>query len=166
MENKGKKKYAKSIIHLPRQYLPICHKALIYKGFLGIVYLYGKDVQERVGKLGLVTFIVSSIILFIPLFMLVPYMVYRVNGVTDFTEGFIQMTMILIIMGLFDRFFIGWYWIGHTKAWFIPKTEDLKPYIPLSKDYLDFILEELSELEEAIYYMVVNLAEYRGDGNL
>lgn len=98
--------------------------------------------------------------------MLVPYMVYRVNGVTDFTEGFIQMTMILIIMGLFDRFFIGRYWIGHTKAWFIPETEDLKPYIPLSKDYLDFILEELSELEEAIYYMVVNLAKYRGDGNL
>ena len=119
-------------VNMSRQYLPICHKTLIYKGFLGIVYLYGKDVQERVGKLGLVTFIVSSIILFIPLFMLVPYMVYRVNGVTDFTEGFIQMTMILIIMGLFDRFFIGWYWIVHTKAWFIPETEDLKRYIPLS----------------------------------
>ena len=45
-------------------------------------------------------------------------MVYGVNGVTGFMEGFIQMTIILVIMGLFDRFFIDWYWVGHTKAWF------------------------------------------------
>ncbi|MDO5377946.1 MAG: hypothetical protein Q4G52_06395 [Clostridia bacterium] len=32
--------------------------------------------------------------------------------------------------GLFDRFFIDGYWGGHTKAWTIPGTEDLKPYIP------------------------------------
>ena len=41
------------------------------------------------------------------------------------------MTIILWIAGLFDRFFIDWYWVGHTKAWIIPKTEDLQPYIPL-----------------------------------
>jgi len=41
-----------------------------------------------------------------------------------------QMTIILWIMGLFDRFFIDWYWVGKTKAWIIPNTEDLKPYIP------------------------------------
>ena len=33
-------------------------------------------------------------------------------------------------MGLFDRFFIDMYWVEHTKAWDIPKTEELKPYIP------------------------------------
>ena len=109
----------------------------IKNGAVGLVCLYEKDVQERVVELGLVTkeqikkqFIVSSIILFIPLFTLVPYMVYGVNGVTDFMEGFIQMTIILVIMGLFDRFFIDWYWVGHTKAWLIPGTEDLMPYIP------------------------------------
>ena len=32
-------------------------------------------------------------------------------------------------MGLFDRLFIDWYWVGHTKAWEIEGTEDLKPYI-------------------------------------
>ena len=110
----------------------------IRNGAGGLVCLYEKDVQERVVELGLVTkeqikkqFIVSSIILFIPLFTVVPYMVYGVNGVTDFTEGFIQMTIILVIMGLFDRFFIDWYWVGHTNAWLIPGTEDLKPYIPV-----------------------------------
>lgn len=58
-------------------------------------------------------------------------MVYGVNGVTDFTEGFIQMTIILMILGFFDRFFIDWYWVGHTKSWLIPRTEDLRPYIPI-----------------------------------
>ena len=33
-------------------------------------------------------------------------------------------------MGLFDRLFVDWYWVGHTKAWEIKGTEDLKPYIP------------------------------------
>ena len=110
----------------------------IRNGAVGLVCLYEKDVQERVVELGLVTkeqikkqFIVSSIILFIPLFTLVPHMVYGVNGVTDFMEGFIQMTIILVIMGLFDKFFIDWYWVGHTNAWLIPGTEDLKPYIPV-----------------------------------
>jgi hypothetical protein len=109
----------------------------IRNGAVGLVCLYENYVQERVVELGLVTkeqikkqFLVSSIVLFIPLFTLVPYMVYGVNGVTEFTEGFIQMTIILVIMGLFDRVFIDWYWVGKTKAWEIPGTEDLKPYIP------------------------------------
>lgn len=109
----------------------------IRNGPVGLVCLYEQGVQDRVVELGLVTkkqiqkqFLVSSIILFIPLFTLVPYMVYGVNGVTDFMDGFIQMTVILVIMGLFDRFFIDWFWVGKTKAWLIPGTEDLMPYIP------------------------------------
>jgi hypothetical protein len=57
-------------------------------------------------------------------------MVYGINGAKGFWEGFWQMTVILWGMGLFDRFFIDWYWVGHTKAWIIPGTEDLRPYIP------------------------------------
>ena len=37
--------------------------------------------------------------------------------------------MILSIMNLIDRFLIDDYWVGHTKAWIIPGTEDLRPYI-------------------------------------
>ena len=48
-------------------------------------------------------FLISAVVLYVPLFTLVPYMVYGVNGVTDFTEGFIQMTIILVIMGLFGK---------------------------------------------------------------
>ena len=31
--------------------------------------------------------------------------------------------------GLFDRLFIDRYWVGKTKTWVIPGTEDLMPYI-------------------------------------
>ena len=37
--------------------------------------------------------------------------------------------LIYLISGLFDRIFIDWYWVGKTKAWIIPGTEDLMPYI-------------------------------------
>ena len=33
------------------------------------------------------------------------------------------------LLYLIDRFLIDEYWVGHTKAWIIPGTEDLRPYI-------------------------------------
>ena len=43
--------------------------------------------------------------------------------------GFWQLLVILSVMNLIDRFLIDGYWVGHTNAWMIPGTEDLKPYI-------------------------------------
>lgn len=109
----------------------------IAKGPVGLVVFYEKDVQDRVVELGYTTrekikrtFIVTTIALFAPIIFLVPAMVYGINGAVDFQSGFWQMSIILWIMGLFDRVFIDWYWVGHTKAWLIPGTEDLQPYIP------------------------------------
>ena len=39
--------------------------------------------------------------------------------------------MIYMIGNLFDRLFIDEWWVGNTKAWIIPGTEDLRPYIPV-----------------------------------
>ena len=69
------------------------------------------------------------IALFVPMIVLVPLMVYGINGARGFWNGFWQMLVILMISGLFDRIFIDWWWVGHTKAWIIPGTEDLNPYI-------------------------------------
>ncbi len=98
---------------------------------------YEKDVQDRAIELGYTTkeeikkqTILSVIVLYLPCFTLVPLMVCSINGAKEFGEIFIQSLSILYIMGLFDRFFIDWYWVEHTKAWYIPDTEDLKPYIP------------------------------------
>ena len=109
----------------------------IANGAVGGVALYEEDVQKRVVELGYTTnrqikktTMILSLALFVPLFTLVPFMVYCINGAIGFWDGFWQMTVIMWIMGLFDRIFIDWYWVGHTKAWIIPGTEDLMPYIP------------------------------------
>ena len=110
----------------------------IANGPVGLVVLYEQDVQDRVVELGYTTkkkinrsFVITCIAMFAPVLFLTPAMVYGINGATGFRDGFWQMTVILWGMGLFDRFFIDWYWVGHTKAWLIPGTEDLKPYIPV-----------------------------------
>ena len=50
-------------------------------------------------------------------------------AIRSFLPGFLHTFTILSIMNLFDRFVIDGYWVGHTKAWTIPGTEEFKPYI-------------------------------------
>ena len=118
----------------------------IANGPVGGVALYEDNVQKRVVELGLTTkekikksFILMFVALYFPLFTLVPFMVYYINGAYGFWEGFWQMSIIMWIMGLFDRLFIDWYWVGHTNAWHIEGTEDLKPYIPVKANVVKWI---------------------------
>ncbi len=108
----------------------------IANGPVGLVTFYEPEVQERVVELGLTTrgrirrnTILAGIALFVPALLLVPYMVYGTNGAQGFREGFTQMALIALVFGLFDRIFIDWWWVGHTRTWVIPGTEDLMPYI-------------------------------------
>ena len=107
-------------------------------GPVGLVVFYEDDVQQRVVELGLTTRAkikktlgITFIALYAPVLILTPLMVYGINGAEGFWEAFWQMSAILWIMGIFDRFFIDWYWVERTKAWIIPGTEDLMPYIPV-----------------------------------
>ena len=108
----------------------------IRNGAVGMVYLYDPKVQERVVKLGLTT--MEEIrkrsarfkSLCLPGYLIyVLLCVYALNGARGFWPGFWQAFVILSIMNLIDRFLIDEYWVGHTKAWIIPSTEDLRPYI-------------------------------------
>ena len=110
----------------------------IANGPVGLVVFYEDDVQQRVVELGLTTkakikktMIITCVALYAPVLILTPLMVYGINGAEGFWDGFWQMSVILWIMGIFDRFFIDWYWVERTKAWIIPGTEDLMPYIPV-----------------------------------
>ncbi len=58
------------------------------------------------------------------------FAVYWINGARGFLTPFLQIYALMMAEGLFDRLFIATYWVCHTKAWTIPGTEDLKPYIP------------------------------------
>ena len=107
----------------------------IQNGPVGAVYFFEPEVQERVVQLGLTTkakikrdYGIAGAALFLPVLILVPAMVYFVNGARTFVDLFWQMTAVLMIMTLFDRIFIDWYWVGRTKAWIIPGTEEI-PFV-------------------------------------
>ena len=108
----------------------------IRKGAVGMVHLYSPAVQQRCVKLGLTTHekIKRNSLLFkavcVPGYIgYVLVCVYGINGARSFAAGFWQLLVILSVMNLIDRFLIDGYWVGHTNAWTIPGTEDLKPYI-------------------------------------
>lgn len=108
----------------------------IHKGAVGMVHLYHDDVQARCVELGLTTRgkIKKNSLRFklccMPIYLAyVLVFVYAVNGARDFLTGFWQLLVMLSVLNLADRLFIDGWWGGHTKAWTIPGTEDLKPYI-------------------------------------
>ena len=108
----------------------------IRKGAVGMVHLYHADVQDRCVGLGLTTHetIRKNSLRFKCICMpgYIAYVlicVYAVNGARGFLPGFWQLLVILSVMNLIDRFLVDGWWVGHTKAWTIPGTEDLKPYI-------------------------------------
>ena len=108
----------------------------IRNGAVDMVFLYHQDVQDRCVRNGSITagkirinqaLFKGIAIPFYFIFVLVS--VYAVNKTKGFWPGFLQMFAILSIVNLVDRLLIDEYWVGHTNAWVIPGTEDLKPYI-------------------------------------
>ena len=108
----------------------------IKDGAVGMVHMYHKDVQdkcvemelttyERIRKRGKVMKLCGMLIYLV----YVLTVVYVVDGIRGFLPGFLHIFAILSIMNLFDRLVIDGYWVGHTKAWTIPGTEEYKPYI-------------------------------------
>ena len=108
----------------------------IRRGAVNMVFLYHRDVQDRCVENGLITRdkIRRNKRLFkglcIPVyFVFVLVSVYTVNGARGVWPGFWQMFAILSIVNRIDRLLIDEYWVGRTKAWEIPGTADMKPYI-------------------------------------
>lgn len=109
----------------------------IANGVHNAAFLYEPTVQRRVIEMGLITrkrldrnrliFRATALPVLIAFIL---WAVYGINGARGFWQPFWQIYTLAMAEGLFDRFFIDWYWVGHTRAWTIPGTEDLKPYIP------------------------------------
>lgn len=109
----------------------------IANGIHNAAFLFEKDVQERVVSMGLITEekikrngMLFKIPTLIVMLSFVLFAVYAINGARGYLTPFLQIYALMMAEGLFDRLFIDTYWVGHTKAWTIPGTEDLKPYIP------------------------------------
>jgi len=110
---------------------------VIANGVHNGVFLYEPEVQERVIRMGLITrekidrnrriFKAAALTAMVAF---VIWAVYGINGARGFWRPFWQIYALAMAEGLFDRLFIDGYWVERTKAWTIPGTEDLKPYIP------------------------------------
>lgn len=108
----------------------------IRKGAIGMVHLYSKEIQNRCVEQGLTTHkkikrnsLIFKIICIPGYLAYILICVYAINGAKGFLSGFWQLLVILSIMNLIDRLLVDGFWVGHTKAWTIPNTEDLKPYV-------------------------------------
>lgn len=108
----------------------------IRKGAVNMVHLYSKEVQKRCVELSLTTEkVIRQKSLMFKVFCIPGYVayvlisVYLINGANSFWTAFWQSAVILAIMNCMDRFLIDGVWVEHTKAWIIPGTEDLMPYI-------------------------------------
>ena len=134
-------------------------------GAFELVYLYHRDVQERCIALGKITpeRIKRNSILFkalcIPGYIAyVLICVYAINGANEFSTGFLQLFAILSVMNIVDRFAVDEWWVGHTSAWTIPGTEDLKPYITTRDKCIKWIFGTLGmALISAVLAGIMNI---------
>ena len=120
---------------------------VIANGIHNGAFLFEKDVQERVIQMGLITkeeidrnrklFKICTMVVMIAFELGADY---GINGARGFITPFLQIYALAMAEGLFDRFFIDAYWVGHTKAWTIPGTEDLKPYIPKKTLFIKWLI--------------------------
>lgn len=108
----------------------------IADGAHNMAFFYDKEVQKRAVASGLISeerirrnYKLFKLCGILPYFVFVIISVFVINKARGFLNCFLQLTAILLIEGIFDRFFIDWYWVNHTGAWIIPGTEDLRPYI-------------------------------------
>ena len=108
----------------------------IRNGAVGMVHLYHPKVQQRCVELGLTTqekikrYRTAFKLICLPIYLIYLFVcVYAVNGARGFAAGFWQMLVILLVLNLIDRFLIDDWWVGKTKRWIIPGTEDMRPYI-------------------------------------
>lgn len=116
--------------------LVLCCAVGIRNGAVGMLHFYHRDVQERCIEMGLKTRkqiskrskLLKAVMVPVYIFYLL-IAVYVINGTRDFASAALQCFTILSILNLVDRILIDELWVGHTKAWTIPGTEDLKPYI-------------------------------------
>lgn len=104
-------------------------------GAINEIYFYPKPVQERAIAIGLTDWatihrkkerfmIPFLLILLVALLLIIGLW----NGVSDFKKAYWQALLFLEVMNWFDGIVIDRLWVGHSKIWIIPGTEDL-PFV-------------------------------------
>lgn len=101
------------------------------------VVFYEKEIKQRAVALGYTTEaeikkqrVACSALIAFGSFVLLPLMLYYINGARSFGGIFRDYLIASYIKGAFDKAFIDGWWVQKTNAWVIKGTEDLMPYIP------------------------------------
>lgn len=104
-------------------------------GAVNGLFFYPKPVQERAYAIGLAdrSVIAKRKKWFMALFYLVMLgalllIIGGWNGVREFKAAYVQALLFLEVMNWFDGVVIDRLWVGHSKFWVLPGTEDL-PFV-------------------------------------
>ncbi len=102
---------------------------------LNALYFYPKPVQERVYELGLTDrktvarkrkrFMIPFLLVMLCALLLI---IGLWNGIHDFWPAYWQALLFLEVMNWFDGIVIDRLWVGHSRLWVIPGTEDI-PFV-------------------------------------
>ncbi|MGN0657666.1 MAG: hypothetical protein ACI4KR_12840 [Ruminiclostridium sp.] len=111
-------------------------------GAINGLYFYPKPVQERAFEIGLSDreTVKKKRKLFMALFYFIMLAALLLiiglwNRISDFLTAYFQALLFLEVMNWYDGIVIDKIWVGHSRFWIIPRTEDL-PYIQTWKQVL------------------------------
>ena len=107
----------------------------VREGAVGGLYFYPKTVQERAFEIGLSDretmmrnkknfMIPFCIVMLIALLLIIAFW----NNVRDFKTAYLQSLLFLLVMNWYDGIVIDKLWVGHSKFWVLPGTEDI-PFV-------------------------------------
>ena len=110
-------------------------KAAVGNNALNGLYFYPKPVQERVYELGLTDrkTVAEKRKIFMTVFFAVMAaaligIIAVWNHIHTFREAYLQALLFLEVMNWYDGIVIDRLWVGHSRFWIIPGTEDI-PFV-------------------------------------
>lgn len=114
----------------------------VRNGAVNGLYFYPQPVQERAYEIGLADrkdistkrkcfMIPFCLVMLVLLVLIVGYW----NRVDNFLTAYLQSLLFLEVMNWYDGIVIDKIWVGYSKFWLLPGTEDL-PYIQTWKQML------------------------------
>jgi len=108
-------------------------KIAVGNSALNGLYFYPKPVQERAFELGLIdrqTVATKRKRFMIPFFLVMLAALVLIvgawNGIRAFRPAYLQSLLFLEIMNWYDGIVIDRLWVGHSRFWIIPGTEDIQ----------------------------------------
>ena len=117
-------------------------KYAVRGGAIDGLYFYPKEVLDRAIAIGLTSreMMNRKRKEFMPLFFIVMtgallFIIAYVNNVGDFRTAYLQSLLFLEVMNWYDGIVIDKIWVGFSRFWLLPGTEDL-PYVQTWKQVL------------------------------